>query len=61
MSKQFLFIANCWLIVTVLLGILALSGCFFVPDGGGNHGHDDDHHDDRGPPHGQDDHNDYQH
>jgi hypothetical protein len=56
MPKKFLFVAHCWLILTVLLGILALSGCLVVPDGGGHDDHhDDDHHDDHGPaPYGND-------
>jgi hypothetical protein len=50
MTKTFLGVASIWIVLTVLLGMLALSGCFVVPDGGG--GHDDHHDDDHGPPQG---------
>jgi hypothetical protein len=58
-SKKFYFIAHVWLILTVLLGILAVSGCLVVPDNGGGGHHDDDHQDDHGPvPYGVNDHPD---
>jgi hypothetical protein len=50
MTKNVLRVLNICLLGVTLLGLLALSGCILVPDGGDG-GHDD-HHDDHGSDHG---------